>query len=280
MSKTITISAVTKTRSRNDILGKSVEIPRAFLRSMIRILISNRSSIIAFRDSPALHHYHVAVGLQPNAYFVASIRPPVFSSRKHVNYFTIPDNTCKSSKAHNVANANRPHHSKNLTQRHGDAKTHLINSSPRDRGLAPLALRTYSLLGVCDRGGLVGFQVAFYGIEDSVYELSCFERREAPRYFESFVYHYGLGSVGFVEKLVDGEPEDVSVDNCHALDSPILGALFYQRIDLDEVRNRTERKIIGKVAGHVSHIIAKRQPIAGGQLVDWRPCNIVLKEHL
>jgi len=137
-----------------------------------------------------------------------------------------------------------------------------------------------SLLAVGGRRRLVALEIALDRVEYTVDELSCFERREAPRYFERFVYHDGLWRVLFVEEFVDGESKDVPVYDGHPLDAPVLGAPFNQLVYFVEAGDRAQREVVREIAGDIAHIIAERLPVAAGQLVNARLRNVVLKEHL
>jgi len=137
-----------------------------------------------------------------------------------------------------------------------------------------------SLLGICGRCALVPFKIALDRIEYAVYELCRFEGGEAASYFEGFVYDDRLGSVGFVQKLVYCESEDVSIDYCHSLDAPVLSASHDQIVDVLQMSDGAPRQVVRKIAGNISHIVAERLPVVAGQLFDTRSRDIVLKEHL
>ena len=54
-------------------------------------------------------------------------------------------------------------------------------------------------------------EIAFDGVQNAVDELGSFEGRKAAGDFERFVDGHGARS-GFVKKFVNGEPEDVAID--------------------------------------------------------------------
>src|SRR6185295_12586698 len=80
------------------------------VRLFARLLISNLLSIVTLRDSPALNHHHVTIRFEPNTDLVFSIWPPRFSTREHVDHFSVPDHAGECSEPHDVPHSNRSHH--------------------------------------------------------------------------------------------------------------------------------------------------------------------------
>ena len=66
-------------------------------------------------------------------------------------------------------------------------------------------------------------EISLDGIEYAVDELRGFVSREATRDLERFIDCYGAWC-RFVKKLVDGEAQDVAIDDRHARDAPVFGA--------------------------------------------------------
>ena len=99
-------------------------------------------------------------------------------------------------------------------------------------------------LAVCSRCGLVALEVTLDSVEDSVNELSGFERREAPGYFKRFVYHYCFRRVGLVQELIYGEAKDIPIDDSHSVDAPVFGALLNKVVYFVEARDRAQREVV------------------------------------
>src|SRR5215472_6452173 len=67
-------------------------------------------------------------------------------------------------------------------------------------------------------------KIALDSVEDTVDELGGFVSRKATGNFQRFIDRYGAGR-GFEKEFVDGEPENIAIDDGHARDAPVLGAL-------------------------------------------------------
>jgi hypothetical protein len=135
-------------------------------------------------------------------------------------------------------------------------------------------------VAVCCGRALAALKVAFDGVKNAVYELSCFKGREATSYLEGLVYYDCLWGIAFVQELVNRKSKDVTIYDRHTLDTPVFCATLYQIIDFIETRNRAKREVVGEFASHIAHIVAERLPVTVSQFVNARLSNVVLKEHL
>ena len=60
----------------------------------------------------------------------------------------------------------------------------------------------------------------------------------------------------------------------------MLSAPLNQAVYFVEAGDCAQREVVGEIASDIAHIITERLPVAAGQLVNARLCNVVLKEHL
>src|SRR5437762_2609401 len=84
-------------------------------------------------------------------------------------------------------------------------------------------------------------KIALDGVEDAVDELGCFVSGEPSRDFQGFVDGDSARS-GFVEEFVDGESQDVAIDDRHAGYAPMFGARTYALVERFQTRERSRRE--------------------------------------
>jgi hypothetical protein len=84
-----------------------------------------------------------------------------------------------------------------------------------------------------------------------------------------------------VEKFIDGQPQQVSIDQGHARNAPVLGARFNALINLFKIRQSTQRQPGGKFLSAGFEVsISEFRPEGARELITARSRNISRKEHL
>ena len=85
-----------------------------------------------------------------------------------------------------------------------------------------------------------------------------------------------------MQELVDGHAQDVSVNDGHARDAPVLGARAYALVNLREVRERARDEARRELARALVHLrLAQLLPVGAHKLVGSpRTSDVSRKEHL
>src|SRR6266436_10435036 len=92
-------------------------------------------------------------------------------------------------------------------------------------------------------------EVASDGVEDSVEEVDGLGGGVAAADFEGLVDDDGGGGVGEADHLGYGGADEVAVDDCHALDAPVLGVGFDEGVDLFLARGGDAMEVFGEASG-------------------------------
>src|SRR5262249_58546652 len=98
-------------------------------------------------------------------------------------------------------------------------------------------------------------------------ELSRLESRKPSSYLQSFIYGYCLWRIGFVKELVYGKPQDVPIHYGHSRDAPVLSAFLDQLVDLVQLRDRTQGKLVRKLLRFVRSVTPEFLPVQAHQLI-------------
>jgi hypothetical protein len=123
-------------------------------------------------------------------------------------------------------------------------------------------------------------QVSLDGVEDAVDELRRLVGGEAPGDFERFVDGDGARR-RLVQELVDGQPQDIAIDDGHTRDAPVLCARAYALVQLRKVRERSRSQPRRKLARRRLRILVTQlRPVRAHKLVRTGFGNISRKEHL
>src|SRR5512146_2457995 len=72
-------------------------------------------------------------------------------------------------------------------------------------------------------------------VQDAVHESPGFFRSVFLGDFYGLVDRYAGGNVDTVENFIDRHPQDIAIDDRHAVKAPVLGALMNEVVDLGQV---------------------------------------------
>src|SRR5207302_4315075 len=117
------------------------------------------------------------------------------------------------------------------------------------------------------------------GVEDSVEEVDGFGGGVAAADFQGFVDDDSGGRVGVADHLGDGGADEVSVDDGHALDAPVLGVRFDEGVDLFLAGGGYAMDVLAEAAG-LGVDVGDRGPEELANLFGRLFAEIALEEHL
>jgi hypothetical protein len=91
-------------------------------------------------------------------------------------------------------------------------------------------------------------------IQHAVDELDRTPSRKAPRHLQRLVDHGSGGSFRVVEEFVQGHAQDVAVNGCHALQTPVVSMFTNQAVELVNINDCSFEQVAGKT-------LRRRSPI-------------------
>src|SRR5688572_488472 len=123
-------------------------------------------------------------------------------------------------------------------------------------------------------------EVAFDGVENAVDKLRSFVSGKTARNLEGFVDCDGARR-RLVKKFVDGEAQDVAIDDGHAGDTPVFGSRTDAIVKEFEIRKSSLGQASGESAGgRVEVGLSQCSPIAADHSVRRHFDNVSRKVHL
>src|ERR1041385_739378 len=127
---------------------------------------------------------------------------------------------------------------------------------------------------------LLFVEVSLDGVENAVDELRGFVRREAACDLESFVDRYRARR-WLVKKFVDGEAQDIAIDDGHTRDTPVFGARTDAFVEQFEVGKRSRGEPGSELPGCCVEIgLSQLSPVTSDHFVRRHFGNVSRKEHL
>ena len=87
-------------------------------------------------------------------------------------------------------------------------------------------------------------EIVFDAVEDSVDELGGFVGREFLGNFQRFIDDDGAGRAAVGQELVDGQPQDVTVDRRHPAEAPVLRVLLDRLVDFLQPVERALEELV------------------------------------
>lgn len=122
-------------------------------------------------------------------------------------------------------------------------------------------------------------QFSPHAVEHAVQELHGFRAGKLPCDLQSFIDHNGARRGGMAKQLCNGPTQNVSVDRCHSLHTPMFGMAFDQFIDFGGAFGGNAKNVF-REALDISTNVSTLSPENTAHVFRRLLTHIGLKQHL